>query len=172
MNISARSICCRLLYSGVSDVHAKACMDIMLIMQMSFALSLGLSFAYQVGLLITAHVTKGPFPYYNLLMVWSLFGAIDANASKFFNRSTSFIQTSQSSSLTFVYVSLFVSFAVYSFFVGDTISTFCRVLDINCLTIKYFGKPKPAGSFEKEPQIPDRKMAEEQSGRIGLRHRK
>lgn len=134
--------------------------------------STGLSFAYQVGLLITAHVTKGPFPYYNLLMIWSAIGAIDANAAKLLGRPTNFIQRSDSASLTFVYISLIISFGVYSFFVSDTISTFCRVLDINCLTIKYYGKPKPSTSFEKEPQIPDRNMANDKTAQQSLRQRK
>jgi len=68
---------------------------------------------------------------------------------------------------------MITSFCVYAFFVIDTINTFCRVLDINCLSIKYYGKPKPKSSFEKEPQIPDRKMAETQTGRTGnIRQRK
>ena len=38
---------------------------------------------------------------------------------------------------------------------------------------RYYGKPKPKSSFEKEPQIPDRKMAETQTARTGnIRQRK
>jgi ethanolaminephosphotransferase len=48
--------------------------------------SLTTSFAYQVSQLILAHVTKSPFPYWNGMMVYSLFGAIDANAQYLFNR--------------------------------------------------------------------------------------
>lgn len=44
------------------------------------------SFSYQVSQLILAHVTKSPFPYWNGMMVYSLFGAIDANAQYLFNR--------------------------------------------------------------------------------------
>ena len=47
------------------------------------------SFSYQVSQLILAHVTKSPFPYWNGMMVYSLFGAIDANAQYLFNRSVS-----------------------------------------------------------------------------------
>jgi hypothetical protein len=39
------------------------------------------SFSYQVSQLILAHVTKSPFPYWNGMMVYSLFGAIDANSA-------------------------------------------------------------------------------------------
>ncbi len=38
------------------------------------------SFSYQVSQLILAHVTKAPFPFWNGMMVYSLFGAIDANS--------------------------------------------------------------------------------------------
>lgn len=44
------------------------------------------SFSYQVSQLILAHVTKSPFPYWNGMMVYSLFGALDANARYLFNR--------------------------------------------------------------------------------------
>lgn len=168
MSTSVHSTFYHLLFSGVSNLlYDMAQTRLPLI-----SIDAGLSFAYEVGLLITAHVSKGPFPYYNVLMIWSLVGAIDANAPRFFNRSTSFFQTSESASLTFVYISLVISLAQYSYFVRDTILTFCRVLDINCLTIKYYGKPKPAGSFEKEPQGSDKAMAGQQTGRTGLRHRK
>ncbi|ORY24123.1 hypothetical protein BCR39DRAFT_547721 [Naematelia encephala] len=46
----------------------------------------GMSFSYQVSQLILAHVTKSPFPYWNGMMVYSLFGAVDANAEWLFGR--------------------------------------------------------------------------------------
>ena len=94
----------------------------------------GLSFAYQVGLLITAHVSKGPFPYFHNLMLLSLIGALDANAKKF--GLSSFFHENDGKALVFVYTCLLASFLVYAFFVMDTVNTFCRVLDINCLSIK------------------------------------
>ena len=42
------------------------------------------SFSYQVSQLILAHVTKSPFPFWNGMMVYSLFGALDANATWLF----------------------------------------------------------------------------------------
>ena len=54
---------------------------------LSAELMLIFSFSYQVSQLILAHVTKSPFPYWNGMMVYSLFGAIDANAQYLFNRS-------------------------------------------------------------------------------------
>ncbi|KAL7006172.1 hypothetical protein EMMF5_004293 [Cystobasidiomycetes sp. EMM_F5] len=85
-----------------------------------FAVFWGLSFAYQVGLLITAHVSKGPFPYFHVLLLWSAFGSLDANLPRLFGRPP-ILQSSDEKAVI------------------------------------YYGKPKPAGSFEKEPQIPDRK---------------
>jgi ethanolaminephosphotransferase len=43
-------------------------------------------FSYQVSQLILAHVTKSPFPYWNGMMVYSIFGALDANSQWLFNR--------------------------------------------------------------------------------------
>jgi ethanolaminephosphotransferase len=39
-----------------------------------------------VSQLILAHVTKSPFPYWNGMMIYSLFGALDANAEWLFGR--------------------------------------------------------------------------------------
>lgn len=137
-----------------------------------FAVFWGLSFAYQVGLLITAHVSKGPFPFINVLTIWSAIGALDANVPRYFGV-RSFLHNTQDQALSFVYLSLATSLVVYTFFVSDTIATFCRVLDINCLTIKYYGRPKPDGSFEKEPQEPAKSAPAPQTGRAGeVRQRK
>ena len=46
--------------------------------------ALTFSFSYQVSQLILAHVTKSPFPFWNGMMVYSLFGALDANAQWLF----------------------------------------------------------------------------------------
>lgn len=101
-----------------------------------FAVFWGLAFAYQVGLLITAHVSKGPFPFVNILTLWSALGALDANLPRYFGMK-SYVHASEHQALSFVYLSLATSLCVYAFFVSDTIATFCRVLDINCLTIKW-----------------------------------
>ncbi|GAA99281.1 uncharacterized protein L969DRAFT_86508 [Mixia osmundae IAM 14324] len=92
----------------------------------------GISFAYQVGLLIVAHVTKGPFPYYNMLMIVSALGALDSVME---------IQPSKQllgndGPLALVYVALGLALALYAFFVLDVIYDVCDFFDINCLTIK------------------------------------
>ena len=98
--------------------------------------STGFCFAYQVGLLITAHVSKGPFPYHHVLLLYTAIGAIDANLPRWFGK-PSYLHATEGQALLFVYWSMFFAFAVYAFFVYDTIDTFCRVLDINCLSIKW-----------------------------------
>ncbi|PWN93401.1 Choline/ethanolaminephosphotransferase [Acaromyces ingoldii] len=42
----------------------------------------GLMFAYTVGLLIVAHVTKAPFPYFNVALGWAILGALDSAAEQ------------------------------------------------------------------------------------------
>lgn len=44
-----------------------------------FLCAWGLQFAHQVGRMILAHVTKGPFPMWDLVWVLSVVGAVDAN---------------------------------------------------------------------------------------------
>jgi len=44
-----------------------------------FLCAWGLQFAHQVGRMILAHVTSGPFPCWDWIWIWSLLGALDAN---------------------------------------------------------------------------------------------
>lgn len=43
-----------------------------------FLFFLGACFAYQVGLIITAHLTKSPFPFFNILLVPIFAGLVDS----------------------------------------------------------------------------------------------
>lgn len=43
-----------------------------------FMFFLGLCFAYQVGLIIVAHLTKSPFPFFNILLLPIAIGMVDA----------------------------------------------------------------------------------------------
>jgi len=49
----------------------------------------GLGFAYQVGRMILAHVTKQPFPLWNGMMAWTAVGMLDANLGRFLGRCAS-----------------------------------------------------------------------------------
>lgn len=44
-----------------------------------FLCAWGLQFAHQVGRMILAHVTKGDFPAWDWVWIWSVIGAVDAN---------------------------------------------------------------------------------------------
>lgn len=44
-----------------------------------FLCAWGLQFAHQVGRIILAHVTKGNFPVWDWIWIWSVLGAVDAN---------------------------------------------------------------------------------------------
>ena len=44
----------------------------------------GLEFAHQVGRMITAHVTKTSFPYWDSMWVWIVIGAVDGHAGTLF----------------------------------------------------------------------------------------
>lgn len=48
-----------------------------------FLCAWGLQFAHMVGRMILAHVTKGPFPMWDWVWIWSIAGAIDANLPLF-----------------------------------------------------------------------------------------
>ena len=51
-----------------------------------FLCAWGLQFAHQVGRVILAHVTNGPFPYWDWMWLWSIVGAVDANLPHIFDR--------------------------------------------------------------------------------------
>lgn len=44
-----------------------------------FLCAWGLQFAHMVGRMILAHLTKGPFPMWDWVWIWSVAGALDAN---------------------------------------------------------------------------------------------
>jgi hypothetical protein len=127
-----------------------------------FAIYWGVAFAYQVGLLITAHTTKGPFPYWNGLMVWSAVCALDANADRLLGR-PGLVHADEGRALALVYVSIVLAIAVYSFFVWDVVgevrprarggrrprssvdfvaAQICSYLDMNCESLVW----APSGS--------------------------
>lgn len=85
----------------------------------AFSLYWCLAFAYQVGILITAHTTGQNFPWFNVLQVVSVIGASDAY---FATHGKDFaFQTTKSKALGAVYIALAVSFAAYSFFIWDVV---------------------------------------------------
>ncbi|GAC72725.1 sn-1,2-diacylglycerol ethanolamine- and cholinephosphotranferases [Moesziomyces antarcticus T-34] len=90
----------------------------------------GISFAYNVGLLIVAHVTKAPFPYWNIAIVWSVLGAIDANLTM------PFVQTNPANQLTVIWASLAFSAVLYLHFCHNVITTITTELGMACFVVK------------------------------------
>jgi ethanolaminephosphotransferase len=100
----------------------------------------GLINAYSVGQMITAHLTKSPFPYQNVLALPLLYGVIDSLGPVMMR----YVHIGWYSSLgdgvyqvAFLFTCLGLAVGVYSSFVLDVIVDICDYLDIWCLTIKH-----------------------------------
>ncbi|CZT04774.1 related to ethanolaminephosphotransferase [Rhynchosporium agropyri] len=105
-----------------------------------FVFFAGLVNAYSVGQMITAHLVKLDFPYYNVLVLPIAYGVFDSLGP--FLRST--IGVGWPSALgsggyqvAYVFCMLGMAIGVYGSFVVDVIVTICDYLDIWCLTIKH-----------------------------------
>lgn len=90
----------------------------------------GITFAYNVGLLIVAHVSKAPFPYWNVAIVWSVVCAIDANLP------TSYIQTNAHVQLNVIYASLAFASGLYLHFCHNVITTITKEMGMACFVVK------------------------------------
>ncbi|KAK0565245.1 hypothetical protein OC861_003857 [Tilletia horrida] len=90
----------------------------------------GIAFAYNVGLLIVAHVTKAPFPYWNAAAVWSVLGAIDASLA------TPIIQSTPERTRLTIYVSLAAAFVLYGHFCYHVITTITKEIGVPCFVVK------------------------------------
>lgn len=95
----------------------------------------GLSFAYLVGLLIVSHILKSPelFPYWNLLLIWSVLGMVDANlpSLSFGYVDRPWFQYNEAAAVRFVWLSVVVSGIVYAYFVTDVILDVCDYCQIS-----------------------------------------
>jgi len=131
----------------------------------------GASFAYQVGLIITAHLTKSAFPYLNVMIVPILFGTLDA-LGPFLQENIGLGWPSAlgdgTYQIAYVFLCLGLGWGVYGSFVVshlfqpffphffvktrliklqvDVIMNICEFLDIWCLTIKH---PAPVEEQKK-----------------------
>lgn len=90
----------------------------------------GITFAYNVGLLIVAHVTKAPYPYWNIGIVWSVVFAIDASLPK------SYIQVDPERTLQVIYASLAFSVVLYGHFCHNVVTTITQEMKMACFTVK------------------------------------
>ncbi|KAJ2961355.1 hypothetical protein NQZ79_g3358 [Umbelopsis isabellina] len=108
-----------------------------------FVLYIGASFGYQVGLIITAHLTKAPFPYFNLMLVPLAIGCINANLPNIIGIEPFFQGKKE---LPFLWSCFAFSILVYAHFAISVINELCDYFDIWCLTIKH----KKAGDQTKK----------------------
>ncbi|EHK43002.1 hypothetical protein MKX08_003797 [Trichoderma sp. CBMAI-0020] len=105
-----------------------------------FALFAGLVNAYSVGQMITAHLTKMRFPYWNILGVLVGFGVADSIGPVLLNNYGVGWPSSLGDGVyqtAYVFLMLGTALGVYGSFVVDVIVTICDYLDIWCLTIKH-----------------------------------
>ncbi|KAF2224415.1 hypothetical protein BDZ85DRAFT_260925 [Elsinoe ampelina] len=109
-----------------------------------FILYVGLINAYSVGMMITAHLTKSPFPYFNILIAPLAFGVVDSvgpllleYVGKGVGWPASLGEEGSVFRVAFVFMCLGLAVGVYGSFVVDVIVSICDYLDIWCLTIKH-----------------------------------
>ncbi|KAB8356582.1 hypothetical protein FH972_024164 [Carpinus fangiana] len=104
-----------------------------------FVFYAGLTNAYSVGQMITAHLTKSSFPYQNVLFIPLIFGVLDSAGPVLEEHVgvgwPSALAGGYHVGLVFMMVGLAIG--VYGSFVVDIIGTICDYLDIWCLTIKH-----------------------------------
>jgi ethanolaminephosphotransferase len=108
-----------------------------------FAVFAGIVNAYSVGQMITAHLVKLPFPYWNVMVIPLACGVIDSLGPVLLQHSP-IPGLGWPSALgdgvyqvAFMFCMLGMAVGVYGSFVVDVIVTICDYLDIWCLTIKH-----------------------------------
>lgn len=129
-----------------------------------FLLYWGMAAAYQVSQLILAHVTKSPFPYWNGMMVYSLFGAIDANAQWLFGREP-LVQSSPIAATVFIWMSFVVALFNYIRFAREVIWQVCDYTGIACFTVRKKDKRGEWVENEAELEALAKKWADQQKER-------
>lgn len=102
----------------------------------------GLMFAYSVGLLIVAHVTKAKFPYVNIALGWAILGTIDARLPE------PFLQNSLGGVRLAAFGVLSLSFVLYAHFVYDVITTITKETGKPCFWVPDNVKPVEAKKAE------------------------
>ncbi|WVW78960.1 hypothetical protein I302_100923 [Kwoniella bestiolae CBS 10118] len=112
----------------------------------------GMAFSYQVSQLILAHVTKSPFPFWNGMMVYSLFGMLDANSLWWFGREP-LVQASPVAANVFISMSFFVALFNYIRFAREVIWQITEHTGIACFTVRH----KDANGQWVQNGVPDKK---------------
>jgi len=119
-----------------------------------FMFFLGATFAYQVGLIIVAHLTQSPFPFFNvmLLPIFIFIGMLDSMGPFLLHHTSGTIGWPSALGdghyqVGYVFLCMGLSFGIYGSFVVDVITNMCDYLDISCLTIKH---KQISGEVERE----------------------
>jgi ethanolaminephosphotransferase len=108
-----------------------------------FAVFAGMVNAYSVGQMITAHLVKLPFPYWNVMVIPLGLGVFDSLGPVLLQHSPVPGLGWPSAlgdgvyQVAFMFCMLGMAIGVYGSFVVDVIVTICDYLDIWCLTIKH-----------------------------------
>ncbi|KAK0723789.1 CDP-alcohol phosphatidyltransferase-domain-containing protein [Apiosordaria backusii] len=117
-----------------------------------FALFAGLVNAYSVGQIITAHLVKLDFPYWNVMVIPLGFGVVDSLGPLLLKYSPVPWLGWPSAlgdgvyQVAYMFCMLGMAVGVYGSFVVDVIVTICDYLDIWCLTIKHPYVPEEEGN--------------------------
>ncbi|EIW87360.1 choline ethanolaminephosphotransferase [Coniophora puteana RWD-64-598 SS2] len=100
-----------------------------------FVCAWGLQFAHQVGKIILGHVTKGAFPVWDVMWVWSAVGVVDAHLPTLLGRPP-VIQADAQRTAIFVWLTFAVSFVSYVRFCTLVINDITEYLGIACFTVR------------------------------------
>ena len=105
-----------------------------------FVMFAGMINAFSVGRIITAHLVKLPFPYWNVLGIPLGFAVADSLGPSL-QEHLGFGWPSALGDgvyqVSYMFMMLGMAIGVYGSFIVDIIVTICDYLDIWCLTIKY-----------------------------------
>ncbi|KAI1823719.1 Choline/ethanolaminephosphotransferase [Xylaria intraflava] len=107
-----------------------------------FVMFAGIVNAYSVGQMITAHLVKLDFPYWNVLVLPLTWGVVDS-VGPVLKEHVGWASGWPSAlgdgvyQVAFMFCMLGMAIGVYGSFVVDVIVTICDYLDIWCLTIKH-----------------------------------
>lgn len=99
-------------------------------------IAIGAVFAFTVGKMITAHVSKQDFPLWNILQLTPTLGILIHYVARFNSWDM------ETTDIASVWTCIGFCLAVYGCFIGDIITEITTYLDIGCLYIKYPVQPK------------------------------
>lgn len=120
-----------------------------------FAVFAGIVNAYSVGQMITAHLVRLRFPYWNVLVLPLAWGVIDS-LGPVLQAHIGWASGWPSAlgdgvyQVAFMFLMLGMAIGVYGSFVVDVIVTICDYLDIWCLTIKHPYVPETEATSGKK----------------------